>query len=193
MPEIHRIGRYNGGNVAPSAANPIYAQWSAANTVTNGGVTPDLAALCFDHSSRRRAQAGSGASYSTCFTMLEHFNADRSQLMYKFGDSGLRLELFGTYRTTTGRQVQTLRGHGEISALVQAINSVVLPDNDYRFFVTRLYTELSPCQLCGPQLAPYIGNSVLMDTYTYGDVRSMDRWVSDNQAGIWQYGGTFRP
>jgi deoxycytidylate deaminase len=192
MPEIHQVGRYTGGNVPPSAANPIFAMWNAANMATNGGAVPDLATICFDHSSRRRAGAGSGASHGTCFAIAEHFDAARGTLMYKFGDSALQLDLAGTYVTTTGRTVNTLRGHAEISALAQAINSVVLPDGRYDVFLTRLYVELSPCPQCATQLTPYIPNTVVMYSYQYGDAAQMDRWVSDNQAGIHEFGGRFR-
>ena len=192
MPEIHKVGRYAGGNVAMNGANPMYATWQAANHATNGGVIPDLAAICHSSSSSRRAQAGSGASYGTCFAVIEHFDASRGVLMYKFGDSALKLDLLGTYTTTTKKQVTTLRGHAEISALAQAINSVALPDGDYSNFVTRIYIELSPCHLCAPQLSPYVGNSVLMYSYTYGNSGEMDMWVSDNQASIHEQGGKFK-
>jgi deoxycytidylate deaminase len=190
--EYHKVGRYTGGNIAPTAANPMHAQWNMANGATNGDVVPDLAALCFDHSSRRRALAGSGASHGTCFAIVEHYNSGRNHLMYKFGDSGLLLELLGSYTTTTGRLTRTLRGHAEISALAQAINSVVLPDNDYANFVTRIYIELSPCNQCLPQLADYIPNSVVMYSYDYHNKSEMNIWVADNQAGIHEYGGKFR-
>lgn len=35
----------------------------------------------------------------------------------------------------------------------------------------------------------YVGDSVMMYTYTYGDV---DMWVSDNQASIHEKGGKFK-
>lgn len=188
-PTWHKVKRYNGGNLEPSSQSSIYNQWKSANLATNGGTTPDLATLCFSHSSQRRATVGSGASYGTCFAIAEHFDASRGTLMYKFGDSALQLDLSCTYTTTTGKQVTTLRGHAEISALAQAINSVVLPDSNYTCFLTRLYVELSPCDLCAKQLAPYIADTVLMYTYKYGDVREMELWVSDNQAGMDEYGG----
>lgn len=192
MAEIHKVGRYSGGNVAMTGTNPLYANWLAANHATNGGTIPDLAAICHESSSTRRALAGSGASHGTCFAVVEHFDASRGVLMYKFGDSALKLDLLGNYTTTTKKVVTTLRGHAEISALVQAINSVALPDGDYSNFVTRIYIELSPCPLCGPQLEPYVGNSVVMYSYVYGNEREMDGWVSDNQAAIHEKGGTFR-
>lgn len=192
MAEIHKVGRYSGGNVAMTGANPLHASWLAANHATNGGTIPDLAAICHESSSTRRALAGSGASHGTCFAVVEHFDASRGVLMYKFGDSALKLDLLGNYTTTTKKVVTTLRGHAEISALVQAINSVVLPDGDYSNFVTRIYIELSPCPLCGPQLEPYVRNSVVMYSYVYGNEREMDGWVSDNQAAIHEKGGTFR-
>ncbi|RON43846.1 hypothetical protein [Pseudomonas frederiksbergensis] len=192
MTEVHKVGRYSGGNVAMTGANPLYATWLAANQATNGGTVPDLASICHESSSTRRALSGSGASHGTCFALIEHFDASRGVLMYKFGDSALKLDLLGNYTTTTKKVVTTLRGHAEISALVQAINSVALPDGDYGNFVTRVYIELSPCQLCGPQLAPYVGNSVLMYSYDYGQDREMDSWVSDNQAAIHAKGGTFK-
>lgn len=192
MTEIHKVGRYSGGNVAMTGANPLYATWLAANHATNGGTVPDLASICHESSSTRRALAGSGASHGTCFAVVEHFDASRGVLMYKFGDSALKLDLLGNYTTTTKKVVTTLRGHAEISALVQAINSVALPDGDYSNFVTRIYIELSPCPLCAPQLGPYVGNSVLMYSYVYGNDREMDGWVSDNQAAIHEKGGTFR-
>ncbi|NTZ98450.1 hypothetical protein FCH79_24670 [Pseudomonas koreensis] len=192
MAEIHKVGRYSGGNVAMTGANPLYASWLAANHATNGGTIPDLATICHESSSTRRALAGSGASHGTCFAVVEHFDASRGVLMYKFGDSALKLDLLGNYTTTTKKVVTTLRGHAEISALVQAINSVALPDGDYSNFVTRIYIELSPCPLCGPQLEPYVRNSVVMYSYVYGNEREMDGWVSDNQAAIHEKGGTFR-
>ncbi|QXZ16744.1 hypothetical protein KVQ82_12820 [Pseudomonas sp. AO-1] len=192
MAEIHKVGRYSGGNVAMTGTNPLYANWLAANHATNGGTIPDLAAICHESSSTRRALAGSGASHGTCFAVVEHFDASRGVLMYKFGDSALKLDLLGNYTTTTKKVVTTLRGHAEISALVQAINSVALPDGDYSNFVTRIYIELSPCPLCGPQLEPYVRNSVVMYSYVYGNEREMDEWVSDNQAAIHEKGGTFR-
>lgn len=192
MAEIHKVGRYSGGNVAMTGTNPLYANWLAANHATNGGTIPDLAAICHESSSTRRALAGSGASHGTCFAVVEHFDASRGVLMYKFGDSALKLDLLGNYTTTTKKVVTTLRGHAEISALVQAINSVALPDGDYSNFVTRIYIELSPCPLCGPQLEPYVRNSVVMYSYVYGNEREMDGWVSDNQAAIHEKGGTFR-
>ncbi|MGE8179279.1 hypothetical protein [Pseudomonas fluorescens] len=192
MTEVHKVGRYSGGNVAMTGANPLYATWQAANQATNGGTIPDLASICHESSSTRRALAGSGASHGTCFAVVEHFDAARGLLMYKFGDSALKLDLLGNYTTTTKKVVTTLRGHAEISALVQAINSVVLPDGDYSNFVTRIYIELSPCPLCGPQLAPYVENSVVMYSYVYGNEREMDMWVSDNQAAIHEKGGTFK-
>lgn len=192
MTEVHKVGRYSGGNIAMTGANPLYASWLAANQATNGGTIPDLASICHESSSNRRALAGSGASHGTCFALIEHFDAARGVLLYKFGDSALKLDLLGNYTTTTKKVVTTLRGHAEISALVQAINSVTLPDGDYSNFVTRIYIELSPCQLCGPQLAPYIGNSVLMYSYTYGNDNEMGGWVSDNQAAIHSKGGTFK-
>ncbi|QJP96190.1 hypothetical protein C6Y56_17025 [Pseudomonas fluorescens] len=175
-----------------TGTNPLYANWLAANHATNGGTIPDLATICHESSSTRRALAGSGASHGTCFAVVEHFDASRGVLMYKFGDSALKLDLLGNYTTTTKKVVTTLRGHAEISALVQAINSVALPDGDYSNFVTRIYIELSPCPLCGPQLEPYIRNSVVMYSYVYGNEREMDGWVSDNQAAIHGKGGTFR-
>ncbi|WP_248740824.1 hypothetical protein [Pseudomonas sp. MWU12-2029] len=192
MAEIHKVGRYSGGNVAMTGTNPLYANWLAANHATNGGTIPDLATICHESSSTRRALAGSGASHGTCFAVVEHFDASRGVLMYKFGDSALKLDLLGNYTTTTKKVVTTLRGHAEISALVQAINSVALPDGDYSNFVTRIYIELSPCPLCGPQLEPYVRNSVVMYSYVYGNEREMDGWVSDNQAAIHEKGGTFR-
>lgn len=192
MAEVHKIGRYSGGNIAPSNTNPIYLAWHAANLATNGGVVPDLAKICYESASPRRAQSGSGASYGTCFAVAEHFDATRGVLMYKFGDSALKLDLAGSYTTTTGKKTTTLRGHAEISALAQAINSVALPDSDYTRFLTRIYIELSPCGQCGPQLMPYIDNTVVMYTYTYGNDTEMDRWMSDNQASIHEYGGKFQ-
>jgi hypothetical protein len=161
-------------------------------TNMSGGAIPDLASICHESSSTRRALAGSGASHGTCFALVEHFDAARGVLMYKFGDSALKLDLLGNYTTTTKKVVTTLRGHAEISALVQAINSVALPDGDYSNFATRIYIELSPCPLCAPQLGPYVGNSVLMYSYVYGNERAMDGWVSDNQAAIHEKGGTFK-
>ena len=192
MPEVHKIGRYSGGNIAPKNTNPIYLQWAAANHATNGGTTPDLADICYKSSGPRRAEAGSGASYGTCFAVAEHFDATRGVLMYKFGDSALKLDLVGSYTTTTGKKTQTLRGHAEIAALAQAINSVALPDNDYTVFLTRIYIELSPCGLCAPQLEPYVGNSVVMYSYTYGTESEMNSWTNDNLAQIHEYGGKFQ-
>lgn len=192
MPEVHKVGRYSGGNVAMRVENPMYATWQAANQATNGGTIPDLAARCHESSATRRATSGSGASYGTCFAVIEHFNASRGVLMYKFGDSALKLDLAGTYTTTTKKQATTLRGHAEISALAQAINSVVLADGDYGNFITRIYIELSPCSQCVPQLTPYVENSVVMYTYTYGNESEMGMWVSDNQASIHEKGGKFK-
>lgn len=38
----------------------------------------------------------------------------------------------------------------------------------------------------------YVGNSVVMYTYTYGGESEMDMWVSDNQASTHEKGGKFK-